>query len=452
VSLERGTYRRLTRAIQAIEVPATVQVILEARIDRLPAEDKLLLQTASVIDKNVPFVLLNAIAEPAEDTLSRGLTHLQAAEFLYETRLFPDPEYTFKHALTHEVTYGTLLQDRRKVLHARIVGAIERFNPDRLIEHVEQLAHHAVRGEMWEQAVTYLRQAGAKASSRSANREAATCFEQALTALPHLSETRQRLEQAIDLRFDLRTSLLPLGEFERSFDCLREAEGLARTLDDQRRLGRTFVHMCHNLWMTGHPREALGFGRSARTIAESLGDVPLQVTGNLYLGVACLGTGDYRWAEDLLLQVLHLLEGDRSRERFVVGVFPAVGVRMFLTWVLADQGKFKEGIAHGREAIRLAEALDHPFSLANGCAPGPMRASAGAWSSSRRASAPPGVPPLDPDHSPLAFAALRGSLRHSRLLGPGGGDRLSWSTGFSRRPGSRRYSVLKFNRDRDIFH
>jgi predicted ATPase len=145
---ERGAYR-LIRPIQAIEVPATVQVILAARIDRLPAEDKQLLQTASVIGKDVPLVLLHAVAEAAEDAVHRGLTHLQAAEFLYETRLFPDPEYTFKHALTHEVTYGTLLHDRRKVLHARIVGAIERSYPDRLPEHVDQLAHHAFRGEMW---------------------------------------------------------------------------------------------------------------------------------------------------------------------------------------------------------------------------------------------------------------------------------------------------------------
>ncbi len=363
---ERGTYR-LTRPIQGIEVPATVQVILAARIDRLPAEDKQLLQTASVIGKDVPFVLLRAVAEAGEDAVQRGLTHLQAAEFLYETRLFPDPEYTFKHALTHEVTYGTLLQDRRKTLHARIVGAIERCHPDRLSEHVERLAHHAVRGEMWEKTVTYLRQAGTKALARSANREAVSCFEQALVALGHLSETRETLEQAIDLRFDLRTSLFPLGEFERIVGYLREAEGLARTLDDQRRLGQMSVYMCHNLWVTGHPTEALGFGQRAQTLAESLADVPLQVTGNLYFGGVCFGTGDYRRAEDLLLKVLQLLEGDLSRERFGLAGFPAVLVRSYLAWVFADRGKFNEGIIHGQEGIRLAEALDHPYSLAFAC-------------------------------------------------------------------------------------
>ena len=363
---EHGAYR-LTRAIQAIEVPATVQVILAARIDRLPADDKQLLQTASVIGKDVPFVLLHAVVEAGEEVVQQGLAHLQAAEFLYETRLFPDREYTFKHALTHEVTYGTLLQRRRKALHARIVGAIERCYPDRLTEHVERLAHHAVRGEMWEQAVAYLGQAGAKALGRSANREAVSCFEQALTTLPHLPENRERLAQAIDLRFDLRTALHPLGEFERILGCLREAEDLARALGDQRRLGQMSVYRCHNLWMTGHPTEAIVFGQSAQAIAESLGDVPLQVTGNLYLGAACLRTGDYRRAEDLLGKVLQLLEGDLRRERFGLPGFPAVMARCYLTLIFADLGRFEEGIAHAQQAIRLAEALDHPYSLTFGC-------------------------------------------------------------------------------------
>jgi tetratricopeptide (TPR) repeat protein len=362
----RGRYR-LTQPVQAIQVPPTVQAILAARIDRLAPEDKRLLQVASVVGKDVPFVLLQAIAEVPDEALRRGLESLQAAEFLYETGLYPDLAYAFKHALTHEVMYGALLEDRRKTLHARIVGAIERSFPDRLSEHVERLAHHAVRAEVWEKAVTYLRQAGVKAVARSANREAVTCFEQALTALGHLPETRERLEQAIDLRFDLRTALLPLGEFEQIFGYLREAEGLARTLDDQRRLGQVFVHMCFNLCVTGHPTEALGFGQGAQAIAESLGDVPLQVMGNLYHGVACIYVGDYRQGEDLFLKVLQLLEGDLSRERFGLAGFPAVTARCFLTWIFADQGKFKEGIVRGQQGLRLAEALDHPYSLAFAC-------------------------------------------------------------------------------------
>jgi predicted ATPase len=162
----------LAQDVPSIQVPATVQAILAARIDRLPPEEKRLLQTAAVLGMEVPLPLLQAIAELPEETLHRGLTHLQAAEFLYETRLFPEHAYTFKHALTHEVAYRSLLQERRRALHTRIVTALEALAGDRLADHVERLADHAVRGEVWDKVLRYCRQAGAKAMERSAAREA----------------------------------------------------------------------------------------------------------------------------------------------------------------------------------------------------------------------------------------------------------------------------------------
>ena len=203
---ERGAYR-LAHALQSLQVPATVQAVLAARIDRLPPEAKRLLQTAAVIGTEVPLPLLQAIAEVPEESLQRSLAQLQATEFLYETRLFPEHEYTFKHALTHEVAYGSLLLERRRVLHARIVEALEALAGDRVAEQVERLAHHALRGEVWDKALAYCRQAGEKAMARSAYREAVGYFEQALSALPHLPETRDTREQAIDLRLALRTAL-----------------------------------------------------------------------------------------------------------------------------------------------------------------------------------------------------------------------------------------------------
>jgi class 3 adenylate cyclase len=222
---ERGAYR-LTKAPDAWQIPATAQAILAARIDRLELEDKRLLQAASVIGKDVPFALLHAIADFPEKVLRRGLAHLQAGEFLYETSLFPDLEYTFKHALTHDVTYSGLLQERRRELHARIVEAIEQLYPDRLGEHVERLAHHAVRGELWDKALGYLRQAGAKAYVQSAYRQAATCFEEAIGALAHLPETHDRLEQGYDLRIELRHACFMLGDAVRLRPVLAEPRGL----------------------------------------------------------------------------------------------------------------------------------------------------------------------------------------------------------------------------------
>ena len=207
-----GAYR-LAQALPTIQVPATVQAVLAARIDRLSSEDKRLLQTAAVIGHEVPLPVLRAIADVPEEALHRSLAQLQGAEFLYETRLFPEREYTFKHALTHEVAYSTLLQERRRMLHARIVATLEGLSADRLAEQVERLTHHALRGEVWDKAVLYCRQAGEKALAHSAHRQAVEYFEQALRALAHLPEQRDILEQAIDLRLALRSALgaLPGG-------------------------------------------------------------------------------------------------------------------------------------------------------------------------------------------------------------------------------------------------
>ena len=175
----RGSYR-LAKPFSSVEVPPTVQAVLAARIDALPAAEKRLLQEAAVIGHDVPFALLHAICGLTEDELRGLLDNLQAAEFLYATQLFPDLQYTFKHSLTHDVTYSGVLHERRRDIHARVVDAIEKLYADRLGEQVERLAHHAVRGELQEKAVHYLRQAGGKAAARSALSDARAWFEQAL--------------------------------------------------------------------------------------------------------------------------------------------------------------------------------------------------------------------------------------------------------------------------------
>jgi class 3 adenylate cyclase len=209
-----GAYR-LAQSLPTIQVPATVQAVLAARIDRLPPEEKRLLQSAAVIGTEVPFPLLQAIANVPEETLHRGLAHLQATEFLSETRLFPEPEYTFKHALTHEVAYGSLLLERRRVLHARLVETLEARAGDQGPEQVERLAHHALRGEVWDKAVTYCRQAGARAYDRAVFPEAVVAFEQALQALAHLPEPGGTRGLVLDLRLAVAEALLPLAEFGR---------------------------------------------------------------------------------------------------------------------------------------------------------------------------------------------------------------------------------------------
>jgi len=377
---DQGAYR-MTRAPEEWPIPATAQAVLAARIDRLAPEDKQLLQAASVIGKDVPFTLLQAIADAPVESLRRGLTRLQASEFLYETSVFPDFEYTFKHALTHEVTYASVLHDRRRALHARIVEVIEALYPDRLVEQVERLAHHAFRGEVWEKGVTYLRQAGAKALVHSAYREAVSWFEHALRALHQLPETREKVEHAIDLRLDLRQSLFPLGELARVLEYLREAEGLARTLDDPRRLGWVSAYMSgHHVHTGGHVTEVRTLAQRVEAIAERLGDVPLQIAAQYYLGAASYPSADYGATERVCRKLMQSVHDHWSREsrdtfvtpfavglRFGLVVCPAVWSRAQLVRALAERGVFDEGDAHGQKAIRIAEALDHPFSVVVGC-------------------------------------------------------------------------------------
>ena len=359
---EPGAYR-LAQALPTMQVPATVQAVLAARIDRLPPEEKRLLQTAAVIGTEVPLPLLQAIAELPEEALHRGLAHLQAAEFLYETRLFPEHEYTFKHALTHEVAYGSLLQERRRALHARIVEALEALAGDRVAEQVERLAHHALRGEVWDKALAYCRQAGEKAMARSAHREAVGYFEQALSALPHLPEQRDTREQAIDLRLALRSALWPSGDLERILAYLREAEALAAALDDPRRLGQVSLFLSDHFRFMGAYDQAIAAAQRALALATASGEVVLQALANQRLGQAYQAQGDYRRAIDCLGQTVASLDGAQRRERFGQVILPAVLSRAYLAWCHAELGTFAEGRTLGDEGLRIAEAVAHPASL-----------------------------------------------------------------------------------------
>ena len=360
---ERGAYR-LTRPVEALQVPVTVQAILAARIDRLAPEDKRLLQAAAVIGKHVPFALLLAVAELSDEDLRRALVHLQAAEFLYETSLFPEPEYTFKHALTHEVAYGSLLVERRRALHAEVVGTIEACFADRLPEHVELLAHHAFRGEVWDKALLYLRQAGHKAASRSAHREAVACFDQALAMLGHLADSREARERAIDLRLELRASLFTIGELSRIPEVLGEAEAIATAIGDRRRQAMALVSLSNHYFEMADSARAGDYAERALAIARELGDPGIEAVATLRLGVTLFSDGEYHRAIDLLGRAVPGLQ-EHPLEPFQdpSGVLACL---CFLARALIEVGEFALAMDRAKEAIRLGEAADAAFGLVHG--------------------------------------------------------------------------------------
>jgi class 3 adenylate cyclase/tetratricopeptide (TPR) repeat protein len=354
---EPGAYR-LAQALPTIQVPATVQAVLAARIDRLPPEEKQLLETAAVIGTEVPLPLLQAIAELPEEVLQRGLAHLQEAEFLYETHLFPEQVYTFKHALTHEVAYGSLLIERRRVLHRRLVEVLEALAPDRVAkvaagrspDQVERLAHHALRGEVWDKAVTYGQQAGARAYDRAAFREAVAAFEQALQALEHLPEPGDTRVLALELRLALGCALGALGEYRRWLALLGEAEALARALDDRARLGRVLAEIAVLLRITGDGEGAMAAGRRALEFAAAIGDIAVQGEAPFTLSEAYYFIGDIGRAAELLQSSVEAVD----REPGTPSTDARILSRAWLAVTLGTLGAFAEGRRHGEEALRLA--------------------------------------------------------------------------------------------------
>ena len=357
-----GAYR-LAAPVRSIRVPATVQAVLAARIDRLPNEEKELLQSAAVIGKTVPLTIVQELAGLPDDVIYERLQRLQTAEFMYETRSVPHPEYTFKHALTHEVAYGSLLNDRRRAMHADIVEVMEARHGDTSREYIEQLAHHAFHGEVWDKAVTYLHEAGVKAFAQAAHREAAERLTRALTALERLPATRATIEQAVDLRLALRNTLLPVGEVATVLRHLRDAEILAASLDDQRRAGWISGYLGACFWSLGDYAEALEAARRAYRSAVALDDRALRIYATTALTWPYHSLGQYRAGIASAVEAIQVLEASPDLERLDIPSRPAVLARTWLVSCLAEIGEFARAVPLAQEAVRLAEGSGEPWSL-----------------------------------------------------------------------------------------
>ena len=343
------------------ELPDTIHALLAARIDRLPAETKAVLQTAAVVGREFSSRLLDAVWEGGD--LSLHLDELEQREFVYE-RVAPDSRvYAFKHALTQDVAYESLLQEHRRRVHGRVVEAIENLHGTRLVEHVEHLAYHALRGEMWDKAVRYAREAGLKAAGRFANREAVAMFEQALAALEHVPDDRRQPDLGIELRFDLKNALFPLGELRRAIGILDDAERLARAAGDIRRVGWSLMHRCHGHFLVCDLVRARELGRTALDIATKLGDTTLEVGTNYYLGATSFNLGEYPAAVQFLRHSAASVAREAVRERFGFATLPAVTSRAFLAMSLALTGDLAQASVIGAEAVGIAESADHPWSL-----------------------------------------------------------------------------------------
>jgi class 3 adenylate cyclase len=362
---ERGAYR-LAKPAASIQMPSTVQAVLAARIDRLPPDEKQLLQSAAVIGKHVPLLLLEAIVENPDDALRLWLSHLQAAEFLYETSLFPEPEYAFKHALTLEVAYQSLLRGRRRALHERVLDALERLYAERVTEKLELLAHHAVRGEVWDRAARYLYQAGEKALAQSRPRAATSFFESAVDALDHLGEGAD-LVLKLDALLELWVTKVSTSQLEALQEVGEKAEALARALNDGPRLARVQVRQAQALalmWLLpGTFDSAIERAREAFHRADPA-DLRTRGYAQFIAGVSCRDLGRLGDAIAEFGRGIALFPpGGQAGEEAGL-VFPIyVSLCSWRSEVHGALGEFDAALASAAEGLSVAGEIRHPSSL-----------------------------------------------------------------------------------------
>ena len=264
-------------ALAALQLPPTVQGVLAARIDRLPAEEKALLQTLAVLGKEFAWSLLTQVTDQPDEDLQRLLAHLQAEEFIYEQPAFPEPDYTFKHALTQEVAYNSVLLERRRVLHERAAQAIEGLFAERLPEHYNALAHHYSRSGNTAKAIDYLHRAGHQAVERSAYAEAVSHLTTALDLLTTLPETRERSQQELVVQMTLGPALgatrgAGAPEVERLYT---RARALCERVGEPPQLFRVLWGLWRMYYQRGGYQTQRALGEQLLSLAERLHDPDL---------------------------------------------------------------------------------------------------------------------------------------------------------------------------------
>jgi tetratricopeptide (TPR) repeat protein len=371
--VEQGVLRQessvgwvMTHSTTALQIPTTVQGVLAARIDRLTPDEKALLQQLSVIGRQFPVSLICQVITQPEDELYRLLSSLQRKEFLYEQPAFPEVEYLFKHALTQEVAYNSVLQERRKALHEQTGQAMEALYNANLEEYYSDLAHHYSRSGNAAKAVTYLSLAGQQAAQHSANEEAITHLTTALELLKTLPDTATRVHQELTLHLSLGASLMAAkgyGAVEVGQSYTR-AQELCLQVGEPLQVAQALYGRWSFYTVQGDHIAARALGEQFLPLAQRQQDALLSLVAHTVVGATLLFLGELTLAQAHLDQAFALYDPEHYRDlAYQVGNYPATVALGFATHTLWCRGYPDQALERVRHALSIARALSHPFSL-----------------------------------------------------------------------------------------
>ena len=362
---ERGQYRQEQDRTD-LHIPATVQGILASRIDRLAGAEKELLQQLSIIGRQFPASLVKQIVSQTEDEIYRLLSSLQTKEFVYAQPAFPEVEYVFKHALTQEVAYGTVLQEQRKAVHERTGQAIEVLHTDNVDDHYSELAHHYSRSDNTEKAVEYLSLAGTQATQRSAPADAVTHFTQALEILKTLPVTPECMQRELMLQVSLGAALYitksgASSEVERA---LLRGEELCQHVEDRPEHSAVLFALHRFYATTGEFRRSAEVAQRHLRIAQRLDAPTFLLSAHVASGAAELWLGEFVSARTHLEEAAARYD-PQQHEALIALYADDFGVvsGIFGAFALWSLGYPTQAVARLEETMPLAELLSHPFSI-----------------------------------------------------------------------------------------
>ena len=351
----------LRDASARLPLPRDVSVLISQRLERLAPASRQLLVLAAVVGREFDFWLLQRASDLGEEAAA------EAVEELVRRRIFHGvgEHFDFTHEVIRQVALTQVLVPRRRLLHRRVAEALEAGHAGASDSVAGAIGRHYHEGAVWLKAVPYLLTAGRQALERSAYREALGWFELARTTVGHLPESRAALEQAVDVRVNLFRALVPLGERTQVGEHLREAEVLARRLDDPQRLGWVTAVQANHFWLAGDLDRGLEAATLAASISEDVDDAALTRVATFFAGVIRHFRGDYRGATAAFRRNRAAASEPQTPEYFGVPGPPTLLSASWLGWSLAELGDFAEGTVTIEDAVRAADALDHGFTRAD---------------------------------------------------------------------------------------